>query len=188
MVSRLFYKSRASQIKFLNKFFSSNKISNCKILLVGGGDGLDIQFFDKSFEITYLDSAKGMVNKAKSKFKLRKNTHFILSDFIRYTEITENKFDIICLHFCLASTSNTQLMLEKACGMLKSRGLLSILDVATAQKNIFSNTLNLFTKNTMFNIFNNIEKLCAKQNSLSLVYKKPLVESIKFNAYMYEKK
>ena len=188
LVSRVFSKSRATQIDNINQFFSTDKAETKKVLLVGGGDGLDIQFFTQTMDITYLDNAKGMFDKAQRSFKNRENTHFILADFNEYAINDKSQFDVICLHFCLASTYNPSLMMSGARKLLKSGGLLSVMDVAKSKQYFFSKTLNFVTKHTMFNIFNDIERDISVLNDLTLVYKKPLIESKSFNAYLYEKK
>jgi len=187
LVSHVFFKSRATQIENINQFFSADKAETKKVLLVGGGDGLDIQFFTQTMDITYLDNAKGMFDKAQHNFKNRENTHFVLADFNDYALNVKSQFDAICLHFCLASTHKPRLMMKGACKLLKSGGVLSVMDVVISKQYFFSKTLNFVTKHTMFNIFNDIERDFSEQNDLTLVYKKPLVESKFFNAYLYEK-
>jgi|GEM_PF-4836103 len=158
------------------------------VLLVGGGDGLDLQFFNPSIKVTYLDSAVLMLNIAKRKYVKRENTEFILSDFNEFALKEQGQFDLVCLHFCLTVTNNPSLMLEGVSKLLKRGGLLSILDMGKVKQNRLSKTLNFVTKQTMFNMFYDIEGAMKQHGELVLVNKNPLIESNKFVAYIYEKK
>lgn len=157
-----------------------------RVLLIGGGDGVDVPYFPETTEIVYLDAAKGMVKRAKRSYGKRQGIAFINENIIHYQ--TEKKFDAVCLHFCLSVTEKPLEMLQKACDLVKGNGVLSVLDVSKVRLNASNRWINMLTKRSMFDLTMDMEKLVKQLNiKLSLIEEDSLSELKYFRSYLYKK-
>lgn len=182
-VSRLFKHSRKKQI---DSIVHHSKSESLRVLLVGGGDGVDIPYFPQTTQIVYLDASKGMVSKAKRKYGKRSHITFVHEDINVFQEV--QKFDAVCLHFCLSVTSNPESMLKKAVASMKLNGLLSIMDTSNNKLNKSNRWVNALTKWSMFDLNTNIDHLIERAElNVQLMEKNVLSELRLFNAFLYKR-
>lgn len=182
IISSYFNRSRRRIIEDLE--LRLKELDKPSILLVGAGDGIDIPHFRKRTCITYLDASKRMYQKAKHKFGNRKNTLFSHVDFLHYDSL--EKYDAICIHFCLSVTPAPLKILEKAVLLLKDKGLLSIIDISSPKKGNLSKVANAITKWTMFDLKLDVQKSMRElKTNYRLIQKSELQESNLFASFLY---
>ena len=169
-----------AEIEKVNSIIHTASMKSMRVLLIGGGDGVDVPYFPETTEIVYLDAAKGMVKRAKKSYGKRQGIAFINEN--------EKEFDAVCLHFCLSVTEKPLEMLQKACDLIKGNGVLSILDVSKVSLNASNRWINMLTKRSMFDLTMDMEKLVKQLNiKLSLIEEDSLSELKYFRSYLYKK-
>jgi len=184
LVSRVFNKSRKKQVNRIYHFTQSHEI---KVLLIGGGDGVDLPFFNNKSSLVYLDAAEKMVQHGQKKYGHYAHIKFVHADILNFR--SEAQFDVVCLHFCLSVTANPQEMIQSAVKLLKPNGYISVIDVADHPKNRMRSTVNKLTRLSMFDLQLNIARLITKEGlNLQLLESERLAEMRLFSSYMYEKK
>lgn len=180
-ISRLFNKSRKSQIEMVNSFSNTD---DRDVLLIGGGDGSDIPLFSLQQKITYLDSSKGMFNRARQKFGCLPNLFFIFDDILSF--YPNKYYDLVCLHFCLSSTSNPSQVVSKAVKLLKPGGVLSIMDVSRPNNGFWIKWTNFIWSRTISN-FNLDIKRMSLNTECELVVEQPLQETKIYSSFIFKK-
>jgi ubiquinone/menaquinone biosynthesis C-methylase UbiE len=93
-----------NDLKDLKTQFITN-LNQKKILIIGGGDGLDYREFQSGLSGEYWEISEAMLRKAKKNLTQSKLT-FHLGDF---KSNPENQFDEIWLHFVLDTFLDTEL-------------------------------------------------------------------------------
>lgn len=101
---------------------------NAKVLIVGGGTGLDLPFFDSPVNITFTDYTPEMVRRAQ-KIVLRDGVSatFQVEDGANLS-FADNTFDAVVLHLIVAVIPDPQSCIDEANRVLKSGGEISVLD------------------------------------------------------------
>ncbi len=99
-----------------------------KILIVGAGTGLDLEFLPKDCEIIAIDITSSMVTRIKKRNKsLKSDVKAIVMDG-QYLDFPDNSFDIIILNLILSVIPDSIRCLKESERVLKSGGQISIFD------------------------------------------------------------
>lgn len=133
-----------------------------KILIVGGGTGLDFPLFPPNVEITATDLTPIMVNKMKirsSKLKLKTKLYVMDGQDLTFED---ECFDVVILHLILAVIPDPIAAIKEAERVLKPGGQIAVLDkfIPEHQKaGIIRLVLNQFTKLLFSDINRKIEEI-----------------------------
>lgn len=153
---------------------SLNVSTGDKVLIIGAGTGLDLEFLPNDCEIVATDITPSMIEKLKKRNqKLNRQVNAIVMDG-QALEFDDNTFDKIILHLILAVIPNPIACIQEAERVLKPGGHVVVYDkfVPKDRKvsflrrfvNIFANTLfsditrdfESIIKNTNFTIVSDI--------------------------------
>jgi phosphatidylethanolamine/phosphatidyl-N-methylethanolamine N-methyltransferase len=164
LVGRIFAASR-------NKSISQLSVKpNDKILLIGAGTGLDLEFLPTTCEVTATDITPAMIRKIVKKNKqLRLNLNAMVMDGQALT-FPANTFDGIILHLILAVIPNPVLCLKEAERVLKPGGKMVVFDkfVPGDQKvSLLRRLFNPITNLMFSDITRNFESM-AKHTNLKI--------------------
>lgn len=133
-----------------------------KVLIVGGGTGLDFPLFPPNVEITATDLTPAMVKKMKQRSrKLKLKTKLYVMDGQKLT-FENDCFDVVILHLILAVIPDPIAAIKEAERVLKPDGQIAILDkfIPEHQKaGILRLVLNQFTKLLFSDINRKIEDI-----------------------------
>lgn len=164
LVGRIFAASRKKSISQLNS------TSNDKILLIGAGTGLDLEFLPKNCEITATDITPAMIRKIdKKNRKLRLHLKAMVMDG-QALEFPGDMFDAVILHLILAVIPDPVRCLQEAERVLKPGGKIVVFDkfVPANQKvSLTRRIFNPFTNLMFSDITRNFESM-AKHTSLTV--------------------
>jgi ubiquinone/menaquinone biosynthesis C-methylase UbiE len=164
LLGRIFASSRKKSISQLN-------ISpNDKILLVGAGTGLDLEFLPKNCEITATDITPAMIRKiVKRNRALDLNLNAVVMDG-QALSFPSNTFDGVILHLILAVIPDPLRCLQEAERVLKPGGKIVVFDkfVPANQKvSLLRRLFNPFT-NLMFSDITRYFEPLVEQTSLKI--------------------
>lgn len=161
VIGRLFTNSRRQSIAKLNLK------ENEKVLLVGAGTGLDMDFLTDKQSITATDLTPAMVEKIRIKSKkLGLNSDVAVMDG-HQLEYNNNTFDAVILHLVLAVIPDPVRCLKEAARVLKSGGRIAVFDkfISSGQKLTFKRKVLNKIANTLFSDINrNFEDIRAQTN------------------------
>lgn len=143
LMVRYFVQTRKNSIDGLNVQAGD------KVLIIGAGTGLDLEFLPNNVEIIATDITPSMIEKIKARNKLlNKNVQATVMDG-QVLCFENNSFDIIILHLILAVIPDSTACIKEAERVLKPGGKIAIFDkflpknrqISTLRKviNIFSN-------------------------------------------------
>lgn len=155
-VAKVFYQSRKLNIAELN--IKSGE----RVLIVGGGTGLDIEFIPDNCEIVATDITPAMVSKMRKR-PIKANQH--LSALImdgQKLDFDDCSFDKIILHLIVAVIPDAQKCIYEAERVLKEGGKVSVFDkfVRKGDKPSFARKFaNVFTAFLFSNIDRDIYAL-----------------------------
>lgn len=186
IVGNRFKVSRKLQANKLLNFTRELKLNNDRILIVGAGDGVDFPYYlDNYKEIVVVEASKNMVQMMKRKYQQTTNITIYHSDATE--ELPSNvKFDLVLYHFCLSITSDPKAIINSVSKNLKSRALISIIDVDQPVSKWAVKLFNWFTKYTMFDLRCDLTSL-FRGYQLELLISEKLKELSLFKAKIYLK-
>lgn len=99
-----------------------------KVLIVGAGTGLDLEFLPKNCKIVATDITPSMIEKLKKEnAKLNLTVDALVMDG-HSLDFTDNSFDIIILHLILAVIPDPIKCIKEAERVLKNGGQIAIFD------------------------------------------------------------
>lgn len=146
-----------------------------KVLIIGAGTGLDLEFLPNDCEIVATDITPSMIEKLKKRNqKLNRQVNAIVMDG-QALKFDDNTFDKIILHLILAVIPNPIACIQEAERVLKQGGQVVVYDKFVPKNrkvsflrrfaNIFANTLfsditrdfETIIKNTNFTIVSDID-------------------------------
>lgn len=160
-IGRLFTNSRRQSIEKLNLK------ENEKVLLVGAGTGLDLEFLTGKQNITATDLTPAMVEKIKIKSKklgLNSDVEVMDGHQLAYKN---NTFDAVILHLVLAVIPDPVRCLKEAERVLTSGGRIAVFDkfIPSGQLLTFRRKILNKVANTLFSDINrNFEDIRAQTN------------------------
>ncbi len=157
-VARLFEQSRKRSIESLQVKPGD------KVLIVGAGTGLDLEFLPDDCEITATDLTPSMVDRIRKRnLQLKRNVHARVMDGQALT-FEDRTFDKIILHLILAVIPDPMACISEASRVLKSGGTVVIYDkfVPKGRKvSLRRSFVNFFSNFLVTNLSRNAETLIA---------------------------
>jgi phosphatidylethanolamine/phosphatidyl-N-methylethanolamine N-methyltransferase len=161
LILMYFKKSRKKSIDSL-----SIKPGN-KILLIGAGTGLDLDFIPDGCEIIATDITPSMIEKIKKRNKLlNKNVSAIVMDGQKLN-FADNSFDIVILHLILAVIPNPIACIKESERVLKPGGYVGIYDKFVPKNtkiSLLRKFLNVFANFFFTDITRDFESMLSKTN------------------------
>lgn len=141
-VARYFAVSRKKSIDLLNIK------PNQRVLIIGAGTGLDLEFLPVGCHIVATDITSSMVEKTKDRNVLLKHDLESVVMDGQALALSNNSFDFVLLHLILAVIPNPEACIQEAERVLRSGGKVAVFD-KFVRKNMnvsfFRRCLNVFT-------------------------------------------
>jgi len=158
LVARLLNKSRKSSIESLNVK------PNDKVLIIGAGTGLDLEFLPNDCEITATDITPSMVERMKRRNK-KLNLHLqaMVMDG-QALDFSDGSFDKVILHLILSVIPNPTACIKEAERVLKTGGTAVVYDKFVrkgAKASLFRRFANLFTNFLFSDITRDFESIAS---------------------------
>jgi phosphatidylethanolamine/phosphatidyl-N-methylethanolamine N-methyltransferase len=142
-----------------------------KILIVGAGTGLDLEFLPNNCEIIATDITPAMIERVKKRNKaLNLNVQAIVMDGQKL-DFLDNSFDKIILHLILAVIHDPVKCIKESERVLKQDGQIAIFDKFVGKGRKVSLTrrfLNVFSNFLATDITRDFESI-VKNTSLSVI-------------------
>ncbi len=142
-----------------------------RVLLIGAGTGLDLEFLPENCVITATDITASMLDKAKMRNeKLKREITFIQMDG-QSLKFETGTFDKVVLHLILAVIPNPVACIQEAERVLKIGGRIAVFDkfVKTNSKpGVVRKFLNVFTNLLFSDITRDFESIHS-QSSLKII-------------------
>jgi phosphatidylethanolamine/phosphatidyl-N-methylethanolamine N-methyltransferase len=164
MIGRIFAKSRRESISRLNIQPGD------KVLLVGAGTGLDLEFLPVGAEITATDITPAMISKViQRNKKLKLNLTAVVMDGHKL-EYPDGTFDKIILHLIIAVIPDPVLCLKESARVLKPGGKIAIFDKFVAKDKKVSiprKLLNYITSFLFSDITRHFETIAANTDLIT---------------------
>ncbi len=122
LIARIFENSRRKSIESLQVMTGE------KVLIVGAGTGLDLEFLPDNCEITATDLTPSMIERTKKRnLLLKRNLEAIVMDG-QVLSFGDQTFDKIILHLILAVIPDPIACINEASRVLKSGGTMVVFD------------------------------------------------------------
>lgn len=122
-----------------------------KVLIVGAGTGLDLEFLPAGCEIIATDITPAMIERVRRRNEILKlNVHAVIMDG-QVLEFPDNSFDKIILHLILAVIPDPFLCIKESERVLKPEGEIVVFDKFVPKGRKVSTTRKLV--NILANIF-----------------------------------
>ncbi|HYG39025.1 MAG TPA: class I SAM-dependent methyltransferase [Cytophagales bacterium] len=161
VVERIFRKSRQRSIEQLSVKKGE------KVLLIGAGTGLDLDFLRQDAEITAIDLTPPMLEKLKKRsLKLNLNVQTRVMDG-QNLDFPDGHFDKIILHLIVAVIPDPVKCLQEAERVLKENGSITVFDKLLKidkKPNLFRKAANVLANFFFSDINRKIEEIAAKTN------------------------
>ncbi len=133
-----------------------------KILLLGCGTGLDLQYLPQGVEIVAVDLTPAMVERTRRRAQaLGQNVEALVMD-AECLKFEAEQFDAVVLHLILAVIPDPQACIKEAERVLKPGGRMSVLDkfVAPGQRpSLMRKAFNILTNTLFSDITRSLEPL-----------------------------
>ncbi|HPR00318.1 MAG: class I SAM-dependent methyltransferase [Lewinellaceae bacterium] len=100
-----------------------------KVLLIGAGTGLDLEWIPPGVDIVAIDLAKPMLNKLRRRMRLLGLSGTVLQMDGLCTTFADNSFDAVILHLVVTVVPDPVQLLREARRILKPQGKISVFDV-----------------------------------------------------------
>ncbi|MGF7141498.1 class I SAM-dependent methyltransferase [Roseimarinus sediminis] len=169
LAARLLDTSRKKSIQNLNVQAGD------KVLIVGAGTGIDLEYLPKGCHITATDLTPAMIRQVeKRNHQLQHQLHAMVMDG-QSLAFEDACFDKVILHLILSVIPDPEKALHEAGRVLKAGGTLVVFDkfVAPGQKpSLLRRAFNLFTNLFFSNIIRSFEVIAA-QSPLEVVSDRP---------------
>ncbi len=138
-----------------------------KVLIVGAGTGLDLEFFPRDSVITATDITPSMINRIKGRNKLMKRDVKAIVMDGQALDFPDHTFDIVILHLILAVIPDAVKCLKEAERVLKPGGQISVFDKfvrKNTQVSLFRKFANLFSNLLFSDITRSFESIVKETN------------------------
>jgi len=122
LIGRLLNESRKKSIDSLELK------SNDKVLIVGAGTGLDLEFISVDCDITATDITPSMIKKLRSRNSIFKRRVRSLVMDGQSLDFSDNSFDYVILHLILAVIPDPSKCLQEVERVLKKGGQVAVYD------------------------------------------------------------
>ncbi|MFA6194231.1 MAG: methyltransferase domain-containing protein [Patescibacteria group bacterium] len=136
--------------------------SGDRILIVGAGTGLDLEFLPDNCEIVATDITPSMVDRIiKRNKQLHKNVQAVVMDG-QALKLADNSFDIIILHLILAVIPDPVACMHEAERVLRSGGQVVVFDKFVGKNKAISSFrkfVNIFSNIIFSDITRNFESM-----------------------------
>jgi len=143
LIAGYFNESRRKSIESLNIK------AGAKILIIGAGTGLDLEFLPQNCEIVATDITPSMIDELKKRNKvLNRPVQALVMDG-QLLEFDDNTFDCIILHLILAVIPDPIACIKESERVLKHNGQIAIFDKFVRKGSIIS------TKRRIANVITN---------------------------------
>ena len=104
-----------------------------KVLIVGAGTGLDLEFISADCDITATDITPSMINKLRNRnSRLKRRVRSLVMDG-QSLKFRENSFDFVILHLILAVIPDPSKCLQEAERVLRKGGQIAVFDKFVAK-------------------------------------------------------
>ncbi len=144
---------------------SLNIKSGDKVLIVGAGTGLDLEFLPDDCEITATDITPSMVVSIKRRNKrLNKNVNAMVMDG-QSLRFQDNSFDFVILHLILAVIPDPYSCIKESERVLKQGGHIAVFDKFVPKNKKLSSKrrfINLFANILATNITRDLDMIVNK--------------------------
>jgi len=142
-----------------------------RILIVGAGTGLDLEFFPQECEIVATDITPAMIERLKKRNShLKRNVDAKVMDG-QNLEFPDGSFDKVILHLILAVIPDPIACIKEAERVLQSGGQITVFDKFVKKDlkaSIFRKFINLFTASLFSDITRSIESI-VQETDLTIV-------------------
>ncbi len=159
LIARYFKDSRRNSISALNIK------SGDRVLIVGAGTGLDLEFLPHDCEIIATDITPSMIAKVKKRnTTLNKNVEAKVMDG-QALSFEDSSFDFIILHLILAVVPNPELCIKESERVLKQGGQIAVFDKFVHKNKAVSlmrRMVNFFTNFLATDITRDLESIVGK--------------------------
>jgi phosphatidylethanolamine/phosphatidyl-N-methylethanolamine N-methyltransferase len=164
-VGRIFKNSRKRSID------SAEIKAGEKVLIIGAGTGLDLEFLPNNCEITATDLTPSMIERIKKRNRtLKLNVNALVMDG-QNLQFDNNSFDVVILHLILAVIPNPIACIKEAERVLKPNGRIAVFDMFVPKNRKISNlrkAANFFT-NFMFSDITRTFESIVNQSGFSII-------------------
>ena len=142
-----------------------------KVLIIGAGTGLDLEFMPIDCEITATDITPSMIERINKRNKsLNRKVQTKVMDG-QALEFTDHSFDKIILHLILAVIPNPAKCIKEAERVLKQGGQIAVYDKfvrKNAKVSFIRKCTNVFTNLLFSDITRNFESIASHTNLVVL--------------------
>lgn len=135
-----------------------------RVLIVGCGTGLDLEFIAPGVAVCGIDVSPGMLRRARRRARRLGLTPDLRLGDARELPWPEASFDVVILHFILAVAPDPERIARESARVLRPGGRLSILDkfvAAGRRPSLLRRLANLFTHLLFSDINRQLEPLLA---------------------------
>ena len=161
LILKFFMKSRKKSIESLELK------PGTKILIIGAGTGLDLEFIPNNCEVIATDITHSMIERIKQRNKkLHKNVQAIVMDGQKL-EFADNSFDVVILHLILAVIPDPIACIKESERVLKPGGHVAIFDKFVPKNNkvtFLRTSLNVFANFFFTDITRDFESMVSETN------------------------
>jgi len=148
-----------------------------KILLVGCGTGLDLEYLNPQCDITAIDISPSMVARAKKRAQQKGIKARCIPMNAEKLQFNDNEFDCVVLHLILAVIPDPIACIKEAERVLKKDGRISIFDKflkKDEQPSIFRKVMNIFSSFFFTDINRKLEPIISSANLEMIKYEPSL--------------
>ncbi|MDD0852908.1 class I SAM-dependent methyltransferase [Halobacteriovorax sp. GB3] len=183
-----FKKARSRSLSTLNELINNSNPSK-KVLIVGCGDGQDLEFLRYDHHIYLTDFSRVMLDKATTRAKGYGFSHIhaktMSADDLQFEN---DSFDVVILNLIITVVSDHEAVVREARRVLKSGGLISVFDksIDSRRPGLFISIINFFTTLVATSINVYLDGIFKKFN-LEILDKRNLLLGGLFKSYLLKK-
>ena len=161
---------------FIARYFSASRKASVsslgikpgeKVLIIGAGTGLDLEYLPLDCQITLTDITPSMLERARKKnLKLKRNIIIHVMDG-QNMNLTDESYDKVILHLILAVIPDPVACIKEAERVLKKGGKLAVFDKFLGKNKkagLIRRFFNLITNFLVSDITRDFESICSKTN------------------------
>ena len=161
---------------FIARYFSASRKASVsslgikpgeKVLIIGAGTGLDLEYLPLDCQITLTDITPSMLERARKKnLKLKRNIIIHVMDG-QNMNLTDESYDKVILHLILAVIPDPVACIKEAERVLKRGGKLAVFDKFLGKNKkagLIRRFFNLITNFLVSDITRDFESICSKTN------------------------
>lgn len=180
LVGRIFSSSRAKSISYLDIKPQD------KILLIGAGTGLDLEYIPKTANSVATDITPAMVRRIKKKYPDKGEARVMDGQKM---DFSDQQFDFIILHLILAVIPDPHQCIKEAERVLKPGGKMAVFDKFLdyeEQPNLLRKGINLITRFLFTDINRKLEDI-IRGTTLKIIHKEKANLNGVFKIYILQK-